>query len=370
MEGAAGGSGGEVCRERPITSQGRPCVRPLAVARAAGRYSPRVGATEQALAGLLKELRDLRVADSDLETALGYYFPFSRSEGGSVDYFADGEFALSATYTGRGTLSELRPGPWLSEANLEDLRRSIRESLLTTVWRIARSVQFGLIPVEGAWRYRDRFQVLPVPPEAPKSPQLMTNQPFILEVRYAGVQDPIENALLEASRAAEAVTEAGLLLAGLVPRIGFARGPRSVHAWARELGPGAVDHSKWIQLGYTFPGFYTRADTFADASSYPPMRLIDAPEFYSRLGISSADLIIDLPAPLESLLDTFFGISPDESKQFIHWCFWLNHAKDAGARSAAHVAVIQAIEALMPNAQDSVVGQFGRGSLPCPMQRT
>ena len=315
-----------------------------------------MGPTEQALADLLEELRSLDVADADLRTALGHYFPLSRSEGDrSVDYFRDGEVALSAAYRRDGLIRELLPGPWLSEGKLDDLRQSLRRSLLTPVSRITRSVQFGLLPCTGAWRYRDRFQILPVPPEAPQPPQLLTNQPFVLEVRYDGVEDPIENPMLEIRRADEAVTEVGLVLAGLLPRIYFTPASGSASAWGIELGTGEAHRSKWVQLGYTFPGFNIRANDFTDASGLPSPRFIDVGEFYGRRGISLDDQAIDLPDDLEHPLDAFFALSPDDSKRFLHWCFWLNHAKQAGplARSAAHIAVVQAIEALMPRAEDS-----------------
>jgi hypothetical protein len=107
--------------------------------------------------------------------------------------------------------------------------------------------------------------------------------------------------------------------------------------------------------GLRLPEFVSQAGTFTDLGDLTPTPLIDTSEFYTRRGISPENEVIDLPDQLESLLDAFFDLPPDEAQRFLHCCFWLNHAKQVGplARSAAHLAVVQAIEALLPEQEDA-----------------
>ena len=61
------------------------------------------------------------------------------------------------------------------------------------------------------------------------------------------------------------------------------------------------------------------------------------------------------PDQIETLLDAFYALPPADAERFLRWCFWVNHADQVShlARSSAHIAVVQAIEALMPPADDS-----------------
>jgi hypothetical protein len=59
--------------------------------------------------------------------------------------------------------------------------------------------------------------------------------------------------MLEVERLGEAVKRAGLLLAGLIPRIEY-RSPRTPRpAWGVEMDTGTEYRSKWVQLGYVSP---------------------------------------------------------------------------------------------------------------------
>ena len=48
---------------------------------------------------------------------------------------------------------------------------------------------FANVPVTGAFNYRNQFQILPSPPEAPRPPFVLGLHPMTLEVKYGGSID-------------------------------------------------------------------------------------------------------------------------------------------------------------------------------------
>lgn len=47
--------------------------------------------------------------------------------------------------------------------------------------------------VQGFYRYKDIFQLIPIPATAPHAPMIMADHPFILQFRYLACPDPAIN---------------------------------------------------------------------------------------------------------------------------------------------------------------------------------
>ena len=63
----------------------------------------------------------------------------------------------------------------------DELHRNYLESAGTG---IGQAVLLVSGPMEGWWGYRDRFRIIPVPPEAPRPHFLVAAHPFLLEFTY------------------------------------------------------------------------------------------------------------------------------------------------------------------------------------------
>lgn len=261
------------------------------------------------------------------------------------------EYALKLEFSRKDRITAITGGSLLTPELADRLRRAVEDSLLVTAdSKVFRTVLFAASPLNGAWRYRDRFQILPVPPGAPRLDCIMGEHPFVLEVRVPCSPDEgITN-----RRAANAAYEAQLLLCGLVSSM------------IRPLGRGYRFH--WVSL----PGEGQHAAYLQDY--YPTDQIAQASVDFSPILISSAPLLpplalfgpgptaheyeLALPENLAVLLDVVDHLPNALRQDFLHACYWLKQAALAfpDSFSLSFMAVSAAIEALVED----------RPSLACP----
>lgn len=129
--------------------------------------------------------------------------------------------------------------------------------------------------------------------------------------------------------------------------------------------------TRFAQLGYTIDGLLPKRTATSVASDVATLRLVDSTEYYTRRGVS-VDSQLELPDRIEALLDRYFALRPEEQAGVQRWCHWLNHAAQVWrlSPSAAHIATVQAVEALMPSAKSADrCGACGQSLGPGPTQR-
>ena len=136
---------------------------------------------------LADELAIATVDHDELVTLLAASFPLSEWHGGdTVVYRAQtGEIAVTLRYgkKHKKRLVDVESGPGLSDETREKLREDVATLAAaheTVVWR---DVFFNVLPVEGYWRYRDQWQIVPAPPQAPRPHVVIADHPFIVELR-------------------------------------------------------------------------------------------------------------------------------------------------------------------------------------------
>ena len=80
---------------------------------------------------------------------------------------------------------------------------------------------------------------------------------------------------------------------------------------------------------------------------------MDHERFYARRGIGPDDHKLSVPDSLGDSLDRVARLAPGQKRDLIRACFWLNHARRVWtiSQSASYLAVSQAIEALLPDAE-------------------
>jgi hypothetical protein len=79
----------------------------------------------------------------------------------------------------------------LTEQDLRTVRAEMHRKYVESAGTgIGQNVLLVSGPMEGRWGYRDRFQIIPVPPEAPRPDFLMAAHPFLLEFTYNRSPDP------------------------------------------------------------------------------------------------------------------------------------------------------------------------------------
>jgi hypothetical protein len=300
---------------------------------------------------LINRLRIREVSPEEFRIVVGRGFPEGSHDGGdTVVYLRDHEPALSIVYDKHGVVTELHPGPALTDDDIAKLEAEMQNLLADNGQAVRRAVCFCAIPVTISWRYRDDFQIVPMPADAPRPPALVGYHPFTLEVKFC--DSP--NHLIAGERHRRKLREINLLLAAFLPLVSDRSPFEGSQDWVSLMGTDdePFGASGWGQLGYRgAPTDGPQHDFSNPIGSHAA--LIADDEFYNRRGISF-ESVFDLPASFPTLLDRYYASGNSRRNRVMRWAFWLNHAGLVWrlSQSATYMAATQAIEALRPQVSE------------------
>src|ERR1017187_4149400 len=273
------------------------------------------------------------------------------------------KYALKFVYKGQ-RLAKVLAGPSLTPEDVNAIKSKIElESKQPVAVKVSTQVLFTHLSVEGSFRYRDLFQILPVPAGSPRGNSLFGGNPFLVQFKFR----PSSNPWLHSSRRDVKGRQAQLLLNALLETSVSRLGGSRFH-WV--LMPNSANASlttAYCQEMYAFadPGKFSESESFVPVEGVAPLAGIPPQDYYTRaLAINDPVRVLQVPSNLETLLDRYYSSSEDEQERFIRACFWFYHAQTvfADSRSAAFTALISEIESLMPD--DKPIGK-------CPIcQRT
>lgn len=255
------------------------------------------------------------------------------------------------TYDRNGCTLAMVPIGALRESEIAVIQTTIENELVTSgPSLVAHGILFANVATHGWVRYGDRFQILPVPPHAPRPPQPIGLHPFQIEVRFTSSA----NNIATFARRAKALREYELLCAAfLATNIRSVGNNSAMFHWVLE-NPGAaemrVSHRQEL---YTWDGFTPVEADFTSTDGIPTMPSCEPQLYYTRQGYS-VDSQLDVPSTFHSALSKYFMLHEDLRRQFRRAAYWYQFAKEtwARSRSAALVAFVSAIEALKDSAEE------------------
>jgi hypothetical protein len=290
-------------------------------------------------AGLLPEL--------DFRTILSAYFPEGAQQDPKVvTYGRNGETAIVARYKD-GRLRTLEAGSALKPEDVEAVAARVRGEATETREYVHRSIVFSIRRPAGFWRFRDRFQILPASPSAPDAPGLAPH-PLILEFKVRRSADD----RLTTVRWSDTETKLVLLLNALLrfglTHTGFRSRCRWVIAMEWPEGPtGPVTTgTTYATDGYLLQDFTTSADDFSNTSHLPEIPTLAPGEPHSPDFMAA----LQIPSYLAPRVACYYALSDLDHDVFNRSLYWFAHAKAmySVSYSAAFAALVQAIEALVP----------------------
>jgi hypothetical protein len=293
---------------------------------------------------------DLGFSDA-LEVMRSHFRQAMSSNDNRVIYSHDGQDALVLVFDRKGAFTGLEVGRGLRD---DDLARLLAALKAPRPQHVMATVIFSNVPTVGWWRYRGCFQIFPMLPEAPRPPHVFGGvHPLMLEVGYDGS----ENDHMDEYRGAVATREVNRLLSGVLRGTEDRLGHFVRMDWVLlpEADAAGIEHwqSHFGQLGYFLGGEHTtRGIGFSGPpDGVPSVERRPRDEYYARRGISDRDVLV-LPDSVETSLDSYFALVPDQQDVVLRWCHWLNHARQVAALSpsASAIAAVQAVEALLPPA--------------------
>lgn len=298
---------------------------------------------------LLSALRAREAEPSEFIAVLLTHFGYSQGSGPERRFGAQNSPpSLIVRYDGDGGVAEVLPGEAFDASEVEVLRSKVeREAIASTGIAVGRSILFSVVPLRGWYRYRDRFQLSPVPPDAPTSPMTFMLHPLMLETAFPHSENPS----VITDRQARAEREISLLL-GIFVGMGLkARPRRSPAVWVMDrndhAGPSILTHEN-----YSWPGMRIREDAFSDVAELEPADTESLHDIMSRMGGLDLDSILAMPSELTHLLDRYFALSVQLQLRYLRAAYWYDHAMQISSisRSATYVALSRAVEALLPPA--------------------
>lgn len=254
--------------------------------------------------------------------------------------------SLILRYDVNDDLVEIVAGKGWKGSDLSIVQEKIQKELLSsTEDQIGRQVFFTAVPTTNSYRYKDSFQIVPVPSEAPRPPCVVGDHPFWLEFRY-----PVStNSMISGTRRSIIVKEFELLLSILLVYPVKTVGINARHHWVVDRYEGNDLVTAFKQEMYTWKMERMDEHEYTPSDAYQTLDKLPAQEYFAIQSIATGQ-VLSLPDNFETLCDRFFALPEKERARFLRACFWYQHANLVWhySQSAMFTALASAIETLMP----------------------
>lgn len=250
----------------------------------------------------------------------------------------------------------MEPGPGLTLDLLENLRLRIEKEIIeSTTSKVGREILLSESPVDGHFKHHNRFQLLPVPLEAPHivwAPGVSARHPFVLEVQFPGSVNGAINNFRRLKTALEIELTLNALFRG---SIRSAMGSGRFHWVTRQ--PEKPDEteppSDFVREGYTWPGMRTDSAEFAAVAESEPTPEVEPIEYYA-IEPWTPTMTLTIPANLAAQLDRFDRLNHELRQRWLRACRWFQHSSlvRSYSYSAAFAALVVSVEALIPEDEE------------------
>lgn len=203
---------------------------------------------------------------------------------------------------------------------------------------------FSHRPIQGAIGFDGWFQIVPAPADAPQPSNGWGDYVGVLEVKVDGSPLP----MIVGKRAYRQARIIELLLAALTTGGFHLSSGSSRSFWV--LDPSDEWRPKHMQQGYSFDGIAGTISEFSDISPLESIELVETNTYYANRSQGASDASI-LPETFPFLIQKFNSLSPDGQDKTLRAAYWIKHSEEVWplSRSAAFIALVSAIECLLPS---------------------
>jgi hypothetical protein len=222
--------------------------------------------------------------------------------------------------------------------------------------------------VVGVFRYRDVFQLRPVPEQAPTLASVPGHHPCLLEFKYAvrevaetplNPEVPRIQSMIDFDDSKKRRREVLLLLSTFCKSrvFQYETGGTATQQWFVSLpkGPGdtaGVGKLYWGVEGYGFEGCNRIIESFSE-SEEPPISKVDRNKYFSsdhpgQWIVGETSGTFEMPDNIQGLLDCYYDLPEEARKPYLSSCFLLCKGIELArsAPSLAFAACASAIETL------------------------
>lgn len=244
-----------------------------------------------------------------------------------------------------GNIERIQLSEDFPRSELEEIEKKIQDTLLTEhETKVSQLIAFCGAEVTGYFRYKDLFQILPMPDDAPKVVFFIpSSYPFILEVSYQSCP----NQFIEGARLREKTVIYTRLL-NLLFNQGISPSPLvGQNGWVIKTDDPSNITSEWKQLGYFYTGLKGSMDSFSSVENINPLERTPFIKYYFE-PLTKPSVPLTLPDTLEPTLDKAFALDQSTWRKFFMACGWYAQYQPTWAvsHSSAFIALVTALECL------------------------
>ncbi|RWI57031.1 MAG: hypothetical protein EOR16_15605 [Mesorhizobium sp.] len=292
---------------------------------------------------LFKRLTAFKLPLDEVEEIIASHFRHSTwTDDGHVEFSHFGplypQAALTLLLGDDRRPRDAKEGPDLRAGDIEQIETTLAKLSSRSTLVHYRQVAFSSSPVRSAFKYKDYFQIVPMPVGSPVPIEAMAQWPFVFEFTYLGS----ENMSIDTHRRAKAESKLLSLLNALCISGVRSAKPSGGKVWVM----GQRGDTQYLQAGYYHP--VPSGPHFLETALYPPMRRTPAPAYYG--GFVETLTGFSLPDDIEASLDYYHAMSEPDRDRFdiaTHWFSKYSELKSI-SMSAGIVALVTALEALAP----------------------
>jgi len=253
-------------------------------------------------------------------------------------------FPLDVLLDTAGNIEKIELSSGFPNNKLNKIENKIKEILIDNQGQgFGQTVGFSSERVNGFFRYKDLFEIIPAPDIAPKPKVSLADHPFLLQFSYTSCP----NLGIDYARRLERSSVYFRLLNLFSNRRVFLPSQSVRFSWIIEEKNTNSWVSKWRQEGYTYKGFSEKIDNYTSIENFPSIKRVPFHEYYSSpLVVTSKSL--KFPDNLEKSFDLAFRLNEQDWKRFFMACSWYYQAMNIWleSNSSSFIALVTAIECL------------------------
>ncbi|MCC7004428.1 hypothetical protein IT397_00710 [Candidatus Nomurabacteria bacterium] len=292
-----------------------------------------------------------KIKQDELEMVLLSYFGRGSGphEGKSIYHKeeTDNTFSVTIFYDPKGKIQSIESGSKLEEKDINEIQQRIYSELIDTQEVVVgRDICFVTgFKVEGYFTYKDLFQILPLPPDAPQiENQMWGHHPILLEYKYISSKNAQVNGFRKNKKSRELIPILHLL------------------SQRRFYGPSRFGQNDWTVIGNEDPEKITSefkqigyfyGKPFQSGNQFSSVESMSKIEFGK-----SKNNELALVEDTNNLLDIIFTLEPDKYSKFITSCYWFYTANEVWktSHSVSYVCLVTSIECLMNDVEKCECG--------------
>lgn len=202
------------------------------------------------------------------------------------------------------------------------------------------------LKITGSFKYKESFQILPMPLDAPNINYIIGDHPFLLQYKYNSSQNSFVDVSRRKFTEISICQKLNLLTRGHIKHESLFS--KNIWVLDKTLESGKLV-SKNAQEGYYWPDHKPWLEAFQSINELNPFELVEPSEYYEYHGFKSQkNYCLLLPKNIAESLEKIEALSKKERMKFDLACCWFYHSRELwhDSQSSSFVALVTALESL------------------------